>query len=52
MTTLCVVATRSAGLQFAVFAFEDEPMRAAMAHVASPLQHRALRFNQLERVSA
>lgn len=49
---LCIVCAWSAGLQLAVLAFEDKPMRSRMAHVAYPLDKCAFGFNELERMGA
>lgn len=49
---LDLIGTRSAGLQLAVFAFEDVPMWTGMTHRANPLNERRLRFQKIERVVA
>jgi hypothetical protein len=46
------VRTRAAGLEFAVFALEDVPVRSGMAHRAHPLNKCRLRLKQVERVVA
>jgi hypothetical protein len=47
---LAKVGTGSARLELAVLAFEDEPMRSRVAHVAHPLDEAALRLDDLEGV--
>lgn len=42
------VRTRTAGLQFAVLALEDVPMRSRVAHRADPLNKRRLALQQVE----
>lgn len=45
---LTEVGAGSAGLELAVLAFEDEPMRSGVAHVADPLDQSALRLDDFE----
>lgn len=47
---LHLVRTRAAGLQFAIFAFKDIPMRSRVTHRAYPLNQSRFRFEEVEGV--
>lgn len=49
---LAEVGAGAAGLELAVLAFEDEPVRPRVAHVAHPLDERALGLDDLEGMNA
>jgi hypothetical protein len=47
---LHLVRTRAAGLQFAIFAFKEIPMRSRVTHRAYPLNQSRFRFEEVEGV--
>jgi len=47
-SALAAVHAGPAGLQFAVLALEDKPVRAGMADIAQPLDQTRFRLDQLE----
>lgn len=49
---LAEVSAGSAGLELAVFALENEPVRSGVAHIAHPLDERTLGFDDLEGMDA
>ena len=49
---LAEVGAGAAGLELAVLAFEDEPVRPRVAHVAHPLDERTLGLDDLEGMNA
>jgi hypothetical protein len=49
---LAEVGAGAAGLELAVLALKDEPVRAGVAHVAHPLDEATLRLQDLEGVHA
>ena len=51
LDSLSAVSAITAGFDSAVFAFEDEPMRAQVTHLTSPVENAGLAFDQLEAVT-
>lgn len=52
MRALGFIGARSAGLELAVLAFKDEPVRSRMAHATDPLNQGRLGFEEGELVMA
>ena len=51
-TALGVVGAGAAGLQLAIFALKDEPVRATVTHIAHPLDQSTFGLDQLKAVGA